>query len=265
MATPPLPNYHGRQLVRELKRLRERTGLTQDDAGKRLHLTLQKLSRIENGQLPGYHELRAMLRVYGLPRADWDEPLTLWELARKKGWWHSYGLRDSSYVCMEQEADELVEFHLGTLPPLLQTERYARDSLAHVDDPETAVEIRLRRQERLLDKDPLVMRTLVHEPTLRQGVDRDQLTRLADHAQLPNITLQVVPLTIGLHSGLDGSVVLLSFLDPHEPDIVFTESALGLAQSQAPGRTSAIRDQLDRLSSVAVSPDDSLAIIKALI
>ncbi|ALG12938.1 helix-turn-helix domain-containing protein [Kibdelosporangium phytohabitans] len=265
MATPTLPNYHGRQLLRELKRMRELAGLTQDDAGKRLHMTLQKLSRIENGQLPGYHELRAMLRVYGLPRHDWEEALALWELARERGWWREFGLKDSSYVCMEQEAEHLVEFQLGTLPPLLQTERYACASLQHTDQPQTAVNIRLRRQQRLSGKNPLTVHSLIHEPTLHQGVDREQLRLLVDRALTAFVTLQIVPQTAGLHSGLDGSVMLLSFSDPHEPDIVFTESPLGLTQSQDATKTSAIRRRLDELTAIALPPDDSLNTIRALI
>ncbi|ONI70463.1 hypothetical protein ALI144C_48335 [Actinosynnema sp. ALI-1.44] len=252
-------------MLRELKRLRELAGMTQDEAGRRLHMTLQKLSRIENGQLPGYHELRAMLRVYGLPRHDWEDPLALWELARKRGWWRDFGLKDSGYVCMEHEAEHLTEFQLGTLPALMQTEQYACASLKHTTDPQTAVSIRLRRQQRLLGKNPLVLHSFVHEPVLHQGVDREQLRLLVDRAQLACVTLRIVPQTAGLHSGLDGSVMLLSFSDPHEPDIVFTESALGLAQTQDPGKTAVIRSRLDRLAEIALPPDDSLNTIRALI
>ncbi|MFC0108885.1 helix-turn-helix domain-containing protein [Kibdelosporangium aridum] len=266
MGTPGLPNYHGRQLLRELKRLRELADMTQEEAGRKLHLTLQKLSRIENGQLPGYHELRAMLRLYGLAPQEWQPRLELWERARKRGWWRAFGLKDSSYVCMEHEAAWAFEFSLGLLPALLQTERYARASLRHVDDVEAAVSVRIRRQRRLFEEEnPLVLHALVHEPTLQQGVDREQLLQLAERAQLPNVTLQIVPQSAGLHDGLDGSMTLLEFTDPHEPDIVCTESVLGLAQSQDIGKTAAARRRLDRLTTLALTPEDSLDTIKALI
>nr|CEL16784.1 Putative DNA-binding protein [Kibdelosporangium sp. MJ126-NF4]CTQ91987.1 Putative DNA-binding protein [Kibdelosporangium sp. MJ126-NF4] len=245
--------------------MRELADMTQDEAGRRLHLALQKLSRIENGQLPGYHELRAMLRVYGVPRQDWDGPLELWELARERGWWRDFGLKDSGYVCMEHEAARLFEFHLGVLPPLMQTERYALASLQHKGDPETAVSIRLRRQQRLLGDAPLAVHSLIHEPVLHQGVDREQLRLLVERAQMANVTLQVVPQSAGLHGGLDGTVMLLSFTDPNEPDIVFTESPLGLAQSQEPTVTGILSRQLDRLAGLALPPDDSVDTIKALI
>ncbi|MBP2323916.1 transcriptional regulator with XRE-family HTH domain [Kibdelosporangium banguiense] len=272
MGTPGMPNFHGRQLLRELKRLREQTGMTQDEAGTRLHLTLQKLSRIENGQLPGYHETRAMLKLYGLTPEQCAPYLEQWERARKRGWWRQYGLRDSSYVCMEQEASRMFEFQLGRLPALLQTESYARRCLCaavpacDAKEVEAAVAVRTRRQERLFDGEkPLVLHALVHEPTLCQGVDREQLILLVERAQMPNVTVRIVPQSAGPHSGLDGSVILLDFDDPQEPDIVFTDTVLGLAQSQDDSRTSAVRMTLEDLAARALSPEDSLDTLKSMI
>ncbi|ONI71154.1 hypothetical protein ALI144C_52515 [Actinosynnema sp. ALI-1.44] len=265
MAKPVPPNHHGRRLARELKRLRELAGKTQAEAGRRLHMSLQKLSRIENGQQPGYHELCAMLGIYDVPSQDRDTLLRLWELARKRGWWREFGLKNSGYVCAEHEASHLVEFQLGTLPALMQTERYAHDSLQYADDPDTAVRIRLRRQQRLFDDNPLAVDSLIHEPVLHQGIDEEQSALLIDRAQMPNVTLRIVPQSAGLHCGLDGSVVLLSFDDPEEPDIAFTKSALGTTQSEDPDLTSAACRRLDQLATLALSPDDTLETLKKLV
>lgn len=272
MGTPGMPNFHGRQLLRELKRLREQAGMTQDDAGARLHLTLQKLSRIENGQLPGYHETRAMLKLYGLTPEEWTPYLELWERAKKRGWWRQYRLHDSSYICMEQEASTLIEFQLGRLPELLQTEGYARKCLRastpRWSDPEVeaGVSVRIRRQDRLFaGEKPLVLHALIHEPALWQGVDQQQLIQLVERAQMPNVTVQIVPQSAGLHSGLDGSAILLGFDDPQESDIVFTETVLGLAQSQDEERTSSVRVMLQHIAGRAMSPEDSLDMLKSMI
>jgi transcriptional regulator with XRE-family HTH domain len=271
MGTPGIPNYHGRQLLRELKRLRELAGMTQEEAGAELHLTLQKLSRIENGQLPGYHEMRAMLKLYGLPMSEWGPYLELWERARQRGWWRKYTLVDASYICMEQEAGTMAEFQACRVPELLQTERYARAIYERAVPRRNAkaitnnVAVRIRRQDRLFEENPLVLHSLLHEPTVRQGVDRQQLIQLVERAELPNVTLQLVPQSLGLHSGLDGSVILLGFDDPHEPQIVFTESVLGLSQSHDEEQTSAVRMMLDHLAKQAMSPEDSLLFLKRLI
>jgi transcriptional regulator with XRE-family HTH domain len=266
MATPGIPNYYGRQLLRGIRRMREGAGLTQEEAGRSLHLTLQKLSRIENGQLPGYHELRAMLRLYNVPQPEWATYLDLWERARKRGWWRQLGVRDSTYICMEQEASVMREFQLGRLPAMLQTGRYARAITECCgEDGENVVLVSMRRQDRLFAENPLTLHSVLHEPTLHQGVDRAQLIQLYERAQLPNVTLQILPQAVGLHAGLDGSMVLFEFDDPGEPEIAFTETALGLNHSQDEDRTAAVRAILDRLTALATSPEDSLTMIKRLI
>ncbi|MET0136559.1 MAG: helix-turn-helix transcriptional regulator [Kibdelosporangium sp.] len=270
MGSAPEPNYHGRQLIRSLKELRELARFTQQEAGDRLNLTLQKLSRLENGQLPGYHELCAMLDLYGLPTAEWPPHLEKWELAKKPGWWRKFGLKDPRYVRMEHEASAKYEFQLGHLPTLLQTDRYTRDLMlrkAKLPSERTiATELAVRKiqQDRLHNGHRLRLHTMLHEPTLHQGVDRAQLVRLIDQAQLPTVTLQIVPHTGALHAGLYGSVILLSFDDPEEPDIAFTDSLLGLAQTQDVKVTATVRTTLDHLASTAMTPEQSLALLRAM-
>lgn len=52
MGAVATPNFHGRQLTRRLRELREELGHTQEQVGDALHMTLQKMSRIESGQVP---------------------------------------------------------------------------------------------------------------------------------------------------------------------------------------------------------------------
>lgn len=270
MASTPDPNYHGRQLTRVLRVLREQAGLTQFDAGRRLHLTLQKVSRLENGQLPSYHELQAMLDLYGLPVGDWDQYLGLWERAKERGWWRKYGLTDAHYVVMEDAASEAYEFQLGYLPELLQTEQYAQmtctdDAAAtSIKTINSKIKVRIARQRRLLADPPLRLHSIVHEPVLHQGVDRAQFTHLIRQATLPNVTFQILPQDRGLHQGLRGSLMLLSFADSNEPDIAFSESALGCSDTQDNEQTSTARRTLDRLAALALSPDESVELLAAL-
>jgi transcriptional regulator with XRE-family HTH domain len=267
MSCAPEPNYYGRQLIRALKSLREQVWMTQQEAGDRLNITLQKLSRFENGQLPGWHELRAMLDLYGVLTDDWDEYLELWELAKKPGWWRKYNLKDPRYVRMEDEASIVYEVQMGYLPELLQTEEYARKTFAMTPSStrtiNSEVGVRMRRQDRLTADRPLHLHTIVHEPVLSQEVDRAQLTHLLKHAQLPNVTLQVLPQT-GLHEGLRGALALLSFDDAKEPDIAFSRTSLGWSDTQDTERTADARRILDRLAGLALSGDDSLRLLMRL-
>ena len=54
-----------------------------------------------------------------------------------------------------------------------------------------------------------------------------QLARLAEAADQPHITVQLIPFDAGAHPGMDGSFVVLEFPDPADRAIVYTESAAG--------------------------------------
>jgi transcriptional regulator with XRE-family HTH domain len=262
MGATPTPNFHGRQLTRRLRQLREELGRSQEEVGDALHMTLQKVSRIECGQLPGFHELQAMLDWYGIPVREWPAYFELWEKAKERRWWQRRKLADVAYVALEDAASSVTEFQLGHIPALLQTESYAQyANLARRPVPESRTSdtnpfVLTPRQERLFDAEPLALHALVHEPVLHQAAtDHEQLVRLLDRAQLPNVTVQVVPQALGFHPGLDGSVILLGFAEPDEPDVAYAETQFGRVQAQDDGLTAYVREMLDQLAHDALSPD----------
>lgn len=263
MGIPGKPNYYGRQLVRKLKEERERAGLTQEEAGDNLHMKLQKLSRIENGQLPGYHELRAMLDLYDVPPAEQDLFKNLWERARERGWWKKYGLEEeNTYVAMEHEAALALEFHVGLVPELLQTKDYAR---ACVGGDENQVTVRMKRQYRVAGGvNPLVLHSLIYEPVLRQGLDEEQTALLVERARLRNVTIQIVPQSLGPLPAMTGSVVLFDFDDQEEPRIAFSRTPLGLTYSQDEYVTETVHSDLRDLAKRSMSPVDSLVLLRQL-
>jgi hypothetical protein len=71
---------------------------------------------------------------------------------------------------------------------------------------------------------------VLDEATLRRPVGapavmRGQLERLIGVSALPNVTLQVLPFSAGLHAGMDGEFTIFSFSDPADPDLVFIENS----------------------------------------
>jgi transcriptional regulator with XRE-family HTH domain len=150
------PNLRVRVLARALRELRERARMTQQEAGDRLRFTNRKMSRIETGQVPSFHELQAMLDVYGLISTEWPPYVAMWERAKEKGWWHTYGIPNRGYVPLEAQASEIRAFQLGMVHGLLQTESYVRAVFTGAADPAhhtptsvaRGVEIRRRRQRR---------------------------------------------------------------------------------------------------------------------
>ena len=153
------PNLPARQLGRQLKRMRERLGMTQDEAGAPLRMSTSKLSRIETGYLPPYHDFRALLDRYNVIVSDWDEYIAAYDRAKEKGWWHHYGVGNRGFLPIEAEASTVKEFQFGYIPGLLQTEAYMREvyrrGARRQMKPkvlENQVTVRLLRQLRLTDE-----------------------------------------------------------------------------------------------------------------
>jgi transcriptional regulator with XRE-family HTH domain len=271
--TTPTLNYHGRRLLRQMRELRLQAGLTQQQAGDRVRLEFQKLSRIENAQLPSYHELVMLLAVYGLTDDEAAVYIELWEQARKKAWWRKFGHHDNSgNLTAEDQASTMVAFDLGHLPDLLQTEDYARELHQHLTlGPGLSVEARLtvllRRQERLyvVNERQLELHSIVHESVLRQTCDREQLLRLIEWNKLPNVRLQVLPQSARFHPGLAGSMVLFGFPDVDEPDQAFTSDVTCGLRPVKHGDTFLVSQALKELERLALTTRKTLQLLTKLV
>jgi transcriptional regulator with XRE-family HTH domain len=255
--------FRQRRLGEALRVLRERARLTQIEAARGLRYDHRKLSRIENGQRPEYHAFRAMLDLYGLTVPEWEPYLDLYERACEKGWWHAYGLDDQGFLSVENDATKSGDFQLGCVPGLLQTEDYMREvfrssSVARSEKwIDAQVAIRLRRQQRLVEPEPLRLHAIVAESALRTaGVQQRRivLRRMA----LPNVTVQVLP--PGFHDGLLGSFTLLDLPEHH--GIVYVEHVAGSVHIDGRERVRATRLVFEHLSERALTPEQSAAWIE---
>jgi hypothetical protein len=91
----------------------------------------------------------------------------------------------------------------------------------------------MRRQWRLYaEEDPLILQVVLDEAVLYRSVGgpkvmQAQLARLLTDAQRPNITLRVLPFSVGAHRSVSGSFVVLAFADTDDNDLVYIESHVG--------------------------------------
>ncbi|MGH4026890.1 MAG: helix-turn-helix domain-containing protein [Pseudonocardiaceae bacterium] len=265
-----------RRLGRELRRLREDAGLTLEDAAPQLDWSTSKLSRIEMGQQSvDVHGVRSMLDLYDVGGDRWTEIVTLTREARQKGWWHAYGISGQGYLGLETDATVVHEYQLAYVPGLLQTEDYMRVLFGNSPPPRTQAEIdrdvwaRRFRQRRLTEQPALELVAVVEEYALRRpvgGVEvmRAQLRHLVAQTALPSVCLQVLPSSLGVHSGLDGSFIVLGFAEPDEPEISYIEHTAGAIHLEKEVEVSTCRLAFDRLRSEALSPDASVAIVERL-
>lgn len=263
------PNFRMRLLARTLRGLREQCGLSQQEAGAKLRFSDKKMSRIEQGQVPGYHELLAMLDLYGVIVSDYCDYIRMFDRAGERGWWHAYGLDDRGFVSIEAEASGVREYEIGHVPGLLQTEAYMREAFVSAREPlegehlENQVAVRLRRQRRLTEEPLLHLHAVIDESALRTpACDRGQLDSIIQRAALPNVTVQVIPNDAGIHSGLYSNFFVLSFPHAAEPDLAYVEYGFGSLQIEQKPEVQAATMMFEHLADLALDEPDSLALLR---
>jgi transcriptional regulator with XRE-family HTH domain len=267
-----------RQLARTLRQLRVHAGLTIEAAAPRLDVSPSKLSRIENAhQGVDVHIVRSMLDLFDIGGDRWEEILQLTREASAKGWWRAYGLDDRGYIPLEAEASTVREFAASSLPGLLQTPDYARELFETSLRPrsretlERDVTVRMIRQERLTSAEqPLELLTVIEEGILYRllggrAVMRAQLAHLIAAAEISTVTVQILPTDVGGHPGLDGAFTVLSFEGLREPEMGYVEHPMGSMHIEKEEDVARARVVFDHLSSVALSPAESTALIERVI
>ena len=263
----------------ELRRRRERAGISRETAGDALRASPAKISRLELGRV-GFKErdVLDLLTLYGV--TDATERAQFVALARRAnapGWWHRYS--DllpgwfETYLGLEQASTMIRTYELQFVPGLLQTREYARavTLLGHEDreDVERRVELRLRRQEVLTAPGAPTLWAVIDEAALRRSLNgpellREQLDHLLAMNELPNVSVQIAPLSFGGHAAAGGPFSILRFAEPDLPDIVYLEqltSALYLDKRSDVEHYALV---MDRLCAHIEPPDRTAAIIESI-
>ena len=266
-----------RVLARQLRLLREQSGLTLEQAAPKLDFSVSKLSRIENAQVViDVHWVKSMLDVYDVGGARWNELLDLAREAQRPGWWRAYGLGNNSYIAFETEAVRIQDFTPLYVPGLLQTAEYARALMIAVpvrrtpEQLEQEIAARMHRQHRLASpEDPLrlvavVDESVLHRPVGGAEVMRAQLDHKAALAQLDTVTLHVLPSAVGAHAALVSGFIILHFGELGEPDMAYVEHALGALTLDKDGEVARARLAFERVLSDALDPVESLALVRRL-
>jgi transcriptional regulator with XRE-family HTH domain len=201
-------------LGRQLQALREKAGLSYEQAAEAIYsssYTVRRMERAEGGLKP--LTVKSLLMAYGITDVrEIDTFLGLARDASKPGWWHSYDDVLPSWfkvaVGLEESASLIRAYEPQVVPGLLQTEDYARAITtasfpgATEDETERRVALRLARQELLRRPAPpeywvVLDETVLRRPVGGRDVMRSQLARLIEAAEPGNITIQVIPLRPG--------------------------------------------------------------------
>lgn len=95
-----------------------------------------------------------------------------------------------------------------------------------------------------------------------RDVMREQLQRLLEVADLPNVLLQVIPFSTGAQPGtLAGPFVILQFPEPEDLDVVYVEAN----SDQYPADVQRFEKLFDNLRASAVSVPQTLALIRNVV
>ena len=271
------PTIRRRRLGVELRRHREAAGVTIDVVADRLGCSTSKVSRIETGHTSATpSDVQHILDIYGVDDSIKAELVQIAREARLKGWWHPYStVLTGAYVGLENAARSIRAYEQQVVPGLLQSEEYAIALICGArqsdNDREIAqrVRVRMERQALLIQDDPIELRVVLDEAVLSRPVGgdavmRDQLLKLIEVADLPNVTLQILPFAAGAHAGMDGTFVILEFEEEGDADVVFIDYATGGLFLEKAEELSKYTEIFDTVRSIALPPEASIEMIGML-
>lgn len=249
-------------------RLRSQAGLSQPELAERACVAPETIASIEQGRRPLLpHMAERLDDVLGSKGVLWVMVDNLPEEAKFPVW-------VVEFVTHERDAIALSSYQNQLIPGLLQTENYARVVFQNVvpvlteEEVESRVAARLERQAVLHRKTPLNASFIIWEPVLRSRIGGDevyltQLRHLRACADLPGVTIQVMPLDRDRHAGLDGPFVLLE--TPDHQHLAHTEVQRGSHLIQDPDEVSILSQKYAMLRSQALDPEESKRLLDQLL
>jgi transcriptional regulator with XRE-family HTH domain len=255
----------------QLRRLREAVGVTPEEAGYEIRASRSKMSRLENGRVRlKSRDITDLLTLYGVTDEGLRSKfLALVTQSNAPDWWTKYSdiLPDwfEGYLGFEAAAATIRSFELQFVHGLFQTEDYAHAvtrfgrKAAPADEVERRVALRLKRQDLLSRPNPPRIWSVMDEAVLRRPVGgppvmRAQFQHLIEVADLPHVTLQVVPFARGGHAGESGSFTVLRFEERDLPDVVYIEQLTGAIYLDQRSDVELYLEVVDELSSEALTP-----------
>ncbi|MGW5866200.1 helix-turn-helix domain-containing protein [Streptomyces sp. NPDC055239] len=200
-----------RRLGAELRKMREQACYSVTEGGEFIGMGRAHLGHVEAGRtaIPS-EKLRSLCHSYGCTREPLVEALVSMGEESGKGWWTEYRQALSQPVLdlaeLEAAADALSSYESLFIPGILQIAEYTRSIFRSSQDERStseldrAAQFRMERQKILTQERPPTLHAVIHEAALHvrfggAAVMRKQLLHLIRMAELPHVTIQVLPFT----------------------------------------------------------------------
>jgi hypothetical protein len=242
--------------------------------------SLSKMNRIEKAKTGiSTNDLKVLLPLYGITdEKQTEELLDLARAARRPGWWRQYSDVAPGtlleLIDYESAASAVHQFETTFVPAILQTEEYASAILQEFyrgnmpeENVRKLVKLRTRRRDLLVGADApkfsfVLDESAIHRVVGNPAATSQQLRQLASTAELPNVTIQIIPYTAGLYPGMWGAFEVVKFDDTDDENIVYFEDQRGEFISDDPGQASRYLKAFQLIEDKSLTPADSAAFLR---
>lgn len=275
---PTVPRW---RLGRQLTQLREAAGVTQEEVARLLGCSLKTARRMEHGEVSvARGDLLVLLDRYQVQdEQKRAELLDLQKRGRQRAWWSSLGpfYENNTGALLEFESAATVirTYESMGVPGLLQVEEYVKAVTAAMSpsmstqEIDSAVELRLIRQDKLFKPDPPDMFFVLDEAVLRRPVGgvqahRRQLEHLGEMAS-GKVTLQIVPFDVGGYPGLPGPFTIYEFGPGVRDPVLYVEGRAGNLYVENHEEVQTCWKVFDQIRAVALGPRESLELLDSIL
>jgi transcriptional regulator with XRE-family HTH domain len=266
MSGDPHTTVVSHRVATELRRLREAAGLSCQDVAGRLGMSVTKVQRLETGTGLRLADVEALLGLYEVSAARGAELLTVVRQCHRRTWWTQRAAIPRywrSLTHLEASANRLLDFQLYLLPVLLRTPDYGRRVLVDGfvsrtdEEVERLLGMQHTRQAALAAPGGPALHVVVDEHAMSwlacgDAMSRGQLRYLLAASERPNVTLQVIPRSVGMHAGMHGSFTIMEYGNGR--DVVFTEQLVCATYYQTESDLTVYRGIMTSLLTDALSP-----------
>ncbi|MEV6165133.1 helix-turn-helix transcriptional regulator [Streptomyces sp. NPDC052052] len=279
MPSSTTPTARRQRLGAELRKLRERAGITATEAARLLGGNQARISNIEAGRYGVSAErVRTLSCHYDCSDAELINALAGMTGERKRGWWEEYREVLSTSLLdlaeLEHHGTALRTSHTAGLPGLLQTTDHAREVFRQVvptlppPEVEHRLSFRIKRQHVIFRENPAPYRAIIHEAALcmRFGgpaVTKGQLTHLLTMSEREHITIRVIPFKAGGYPGSGQPIYYVRGPVP-QLDTVQLDQAHGIVFLDSEAQLHKYRQILDRLETLALDVPESRDLIHTI-
>ncbi|MEE1791045.1 helix-turn-helix transcriptional regulator [Streptomyces sp. BE308] len=265
------PTARQKRLGAELRKLRERAGMSGSEAAAYLGGERAQISHIESGRYGvSDQRVRRLAAHYSAGDKHLVDALAGMAEERTKGWWDDYrGILSPGFLDLselEHRATYIRAIEMLYVPGVFQTEAYARDLIrGGVSDLPTAelnarVEHRTRRRDIFDRPVPTPFEVFIHEAALRMrycdaSTMREQLDFLRKVSTWPSVTIRIIPfeaqITSSVHSMLYAGASIPAL------DTVQIDSSFNSGFLDAEAQLARYRELLDSVESISLDTEES--------